>query len=110
MKGVNCIHLVGNVGQDPEIRATKTGTRVASISLATNDGWGDNEKVNWHRLKVFGKLVDVVERYVKKGNPLYIRGRVDYSTTEHEGQKKYWTEVIVDDLKMLGGDDKPETF
>ena len=103
MKSVNSLHLIGNLGQDPEIRATTTGKRVASLSLATTDGWGDHEKTNWHRLKVFGKLVDVVEQWVKKGDRLYVRGHVSYSTSEYEGEKKYWTDIIVDDLVMLGG-------
>ena len=106
MKSVNEVILIGNLGQDPEIRATVNGKRVASMSLATTDGWDDHERTNWHRLKVFGKLVDVVERYVKKGDRIYIRGRLDYSVSEFEGEKKYWTDIIVNDLVLLGS--KPE--
>ena len=102
-KSVNEVILIGNVGNDPEVRSTNSGSRIASIGLATTDGWGDNVKTNWHRLKVFGKLVGVVEEFVRKGDRLYIRGRLDYSTSGEGDTKKFWTDVVVNDLVMLGG-------
>ena len=106
-RGVNKVHLIGNVGTDPEIRATSSGTRVAKLSLATNRTWKDasgqkGEKTEWHRLTIFGKLADVVEQYVKKGDRLYVEGRIEYSETEKDGQKRYWTDIIVHELTMLG--------
>lgn len=110
-RGVNKVHLIGNVGTDPEIRATSSGTRVAKLSLATNRTWKDasgqkGEKTEWHKLTVFGKLVDVVEQYVKKGDRLYVEGRIEYSTTEKEdGSKAFWTDIVVSELTMLGASD-----
>lgn len=109
-RGVNRVHLIGNVGSDPEVRATSGGTRVASFSLATNRSWKDKsgatqEKTEWHRLKVWGTLVDVVEQWVKKGDRLYIEGRIEYSESESNGEKRYWTDIHVQELVMLGGKD-----
>jgi len=78
------------------------------MSLATTRKWKDGsgeqkEKTEWHRLTVWGKLVDVVERYVKKGDRLYVEGRIEYSESESDGQKKYWTNVNVLEMVMLGG-------
>lgn len=112
MKSVNEVMLIGNVGNEPEVRATSSGARVASLSLATNRTWSDRsgakqEKTEWHRLKVWGSLVDVVEQWVHKGDRLYIRGRIEYSSTDGDkGEKKYWTDVVVQDLVMLGGKDR----
>ena len=110
-RGLNKVMLIGNVGTDPEIRSTQSGTRVAKLSLATNRTWKDGsgqqkEKTEWHRLTIFGKLVDVVEQYVKKGDRLYVEGRIEYSTTEkNDGSKAYWTDIVVSDLTMLGASD-----
>lgn len=116
-RSVNEVTLIGNVGNDPEIRATHSGARVASVSLATTRTWSNKatgqkeEKTEWHRLKVFGRLVDVVEQYVQKGDRLYVRGRIDYSTSDDgQGGKKYWTDIVVNDFVMLGSSgaaDKP---
>jgi single-strand DNA-binding protein len=100
--------LIGNVGNDPEIRATSSGARVAKLSLATNRSWTDrnsgqkNEKTEWHRITVFGRLVDVVEQWVKKGDRLYVEGRIEYSQTEGEGGTKYWTDIVISEMVMLG--------
>lgn len=100
-KSVNELTLIGHVGNDPEIRATQSGSRVAQLSLATNHRYKDNERTDWHRLKIFGRLVDVVEEFVKKGDRLYIRGRVEYSTVDSPHGTRYFTDVIVNDLVML---------
>jgi single-strand DNA-binding protein len=106
-RSLNKVMLIGNVGNEPEIRATSGGTRVAKISLATNRSWNDNrgqkqEKTEWHRLTFFGRLVDIVEQYVKKGDKLYVEGRIEYSQTEGEGGPKYWTDIVVNEMVMLG--------
>ena len=106
-RSLNKVMLIGNVGNDPEIRATSGGTRVAKLSLATNRSWPDKsgqqqEKTEWHRLTVFGRLVDVIEQYVKKGDRLYVEGRIEYSQTEGDGGPKYWTDIIVNEMVMLG--------
>lgn len=106
-RSLNKVMLIGNVGNDPEIRATSSGARVGKLSLATNRSWTDRsgqkkEKTEWHRLTFFGRLVDIVEQYVKKGNRLYVEGRVEYSQTEGEGGTKYWTDIVVTEMVMLG--------
>jgi len=100
---VNKVILVGNLGRDPEIRSFQNGGRVASFSLATSDSWKDKatgerkERTEWHRVSVLNeKLVDVVERYVKKGSKLYIEGQLETRKyTDKDGQEKYTTEVVL---------------
>jgi len=106
-RSLNKVMLIGNVGNDPEIRATSSGARVAKLSLATNRSWSDRsgqqqEKTEWHRLTFFGRLVDIVEQYVKKGDRLYVEGRIEYSQTEGEGGTKYWTDLVIHEMVMLG--------
>lgn len=106
-RSLNKVMLIGNVGNDPEIRATSGGVRVAKLSLATNRSWSDRsgqqqEKTEWHRLTFFGRLVDVVEQWVKKGDRLYVEGRIEYSQTEGEGGTRYWTDIVVNEMVMLG--------
>ena len=106
-RSLNKVMLIGNVGSDPEIRATSGGARVAKLSLATNRSWSDRsgqqqEKTEWHRLTFFGRLVEIVEQYVKKGDRLYVEGRIEYSQTEGEGGPKYWTDVVINEMVMLG--------
>jgi len=107
-RSLNKIQLIGNVGQSPEIRMTPSGSKVAKLSLATNRQWTDSagqkqERTDWHRLVVFGKLADVVEQWVSKGDRVYVEGRIEYSQTESDGVTKYWTDVVVSELIMLGG-------
>ena len=106
-RSLNKVMLIGNVGNDPEIRATSSGTRVGKVSLATNRSWTDRsgakaEKTEWHRLTFFGRLVDIVEQYVKKGARLYVEGRIEYSQTEGDNGPKYWTDVVITEMVMLG--------
>ena len=98
---VNKVHLVGRVGGDPQIRETGRGETVANISLATNSGYGDNEKTDWHRVTFFGKLADTVSEYVKKGQELYVEGRISYSKyTDKSGVEKYSTDIIAYSMQM----------
>jgi single-strand DNA-binding protein len=100
---VNKVILVGNVGRDPEIRSTQDGTRVANLSLATSENWRDKntgerkERTEWHRVVIFNeRLVDVVEKYVKKGAKLYIEGALQTRKwTDNTGAEKYSTEVVL---------------
>lgn len=113
MRGVNVVFLLGNVGSDPEVRATASGSRVAKVSLATNQKFRDKagkdqERTDWHRLTFFGKLADIVESYVHKGDKLHVRGRIQYSQTEDkDGGTKYWTDIIVDDVTLLSSATAP---
>jgi single-strand DNA-binding protein len=106
-RSLNKVMLIGNVGSAPDVRATSSGGQVAKVSLATSRQWKDGsgqqkEKTEWHRLTFFGRLVDVVDQWVKKGDRLYVEGRVEYSETEKDGQKKYWTDIVVNEMVMLG--------
>lgn len=107
-RSLNKTTLIGRVGSDPEIRTTASGTKMAKISLATSRTWTDRsgqkaEKTEWHRITTWDKLAEIVERFVSKGDRLYIEGRIEYSETEHEGQKRYWTDIHANELIMLGG-------
>jgi single-strand DNA-binding protein len=101
---VNKVILVGNVGKDPEIRSMQSGGKIANLTLATSETWNDKasgerkEKTEWHRVVVFNdRLVDVVERFVKKGRKLYVEGALQTRKwTDQSGQEKYTTEVVVD--------------
>ncbi len=112
---VNKVILVGNLGRDPEIRSTQDGLRIANLSLATSESWRDKnsgerkEKTEWHRVAVFNeRLVDVIEKYVKKGAKLYIEGALQTRKwTDNAGQERYTTEVVLQrfrgELTMLDG-------
>jgi single-strand DNA-binding protein len=101
--------LIGNVGSDPEVRSTASGARVAKTSLATNRSFQDRtgqqqERTDWHRLTFFGKLADIVEQWVHKGDKIFIEGRVEYSQTQDDqGGTRYWTDIVVNEMMMLGG-------
>ncbi len=108
-RSLNKAILIGNLGADPEIRSTTSGNRVAQLSLATNRRWTDaqgetQERTEWHRIVVWGKLVEVVERWVKKGDRVYVEGEIQYRSYEDkEGVTRYSTEINARDLMMLGG-------
>jgi single-strand DNA-binding protein len=111
---VNKVILVGNVGKDPEIRSMQSGGKIANLTLATSETWNDKasgerkEKTEWHRVVFNDRLVDVVERFVKKGEKIYVEGALQTRKwTDQSGQEKYTTEVVVDrfrgDITLLGG-------
>ncbi len=111
-RSLNKVTLIGNLGNDPEVRSTSGGNRVATFSLATSRSWNDaagakQEKTEWHRCVVWNtkssQLADIVERYVKKGDKIYVEGRNEYrQTQDKEGQTRYSTEINVRELIMLG--------
>ena len=102
-RALNKVMLIGNVGNEPEIRATGSGARVAKLRLATSYKRKDGEeKTEWHRLTFWGRLTDIVEQWVKKGDRLYVEGRIEYSQTEGEGGTKYWTDIVVNEMIMMG--------
>ena len=108
-KGVNKVILLGNVGKDPEMRATPGGMVIAQLTLATADRKKEGEKwvdtTEWHNLVCFGRTAEIVRDYVKKGKQLYIEGKIQTRSWDDKesGQKKYRTEIIVNDLALLGG-------
>ena len=100
---VNKAILVGHVGKDPDIRATGSGDTVASFSLATNSGYGENKTTDWHNVSVFGKTADFVRDYVKKGAQLYVEGPIrTRSYDDKSGNKKYVTEIKAYTIQALG--------
>lgn len=107
-RSLNKVMLIGNVGSDPEIRTTPSGTKMAKLSLATNRSFQDRggqtqEKTEWHRLTFWARLADIVEQYVSKGDRLYIEGRIEYSQTDDgQGNVRYWTDIVVNEMVMLG--------
>ncbi|WP_404341265.1 single-stranded DNA-binding protein [Pseudoalteromonas mariniglutinosa] len=112
-RGVNKVILVGNLGQDPEVRYMPNGNGVANISIATTDSWKDKntgqmqERTEWHRVVLFGKLAEVAGEYLRKGSQVYIEGRLQTRKwTDQSGQEKFTTEIVVDmggQMQMLGG-------
>ncbi len=113
-RSLNKVMLIGNVGGDPEIGSTPSGTRRAKVSLATNRRWtsrdgAQEDRTEWHRLTFWGRLAEIVERYVSKGDRLYVEGRIEYSQTQDErGGTRYWTDIVVQELVMLGSRAGPE--
>lgn len=108
-KSVNKVILVGNVGKDPEIKVASTGNAIATFSLATSDRTKDptgnwTDRTEWHNLVAFARTAEVVRDYVKRGSKLYIEGRIQTrSWDDKDGQKKYRTEIVVNDLVLLSG-------
>ncbi|WP_233841005.1 single-stranded DNA-binding protein [Dyella sp. 2HG41-7] len=109
-RGINKVILVGNLGADPEVRYTTGGTAVASLSVATSEQWTDKqsgqkqERTEWHRVKLFGRLAEIAGEYLKKGRQVYIEGslRTDKYTGK-DGVERYSTDIVASDLQMLGG-------
>ena len=107
-RSLNKVMLIGNVGAEPEIRTTASGVKNAKVSLATNRTFPDRsgqqqERTEWHRLTFWRGLADVVEQYVKKGDRLFVEGRLEYSQSEDDqGNVRYWTDIIVTEMVMLG--------
>ena len=110
MASVNKVILVGNLGADPEVRYLPSGDAVANIRLATTDRYKDKasgefkELTEWHRVAFFGRLAEIVNEYLKKGSSVYIEGRIrTRKWTDQSGQERYSTEIVADQMQMLGG-------
>jgi len=113
-RGINKVILIGNLGQDPEVRFTPSGTAVANLNLATSDTWMDRqsgqrqERTEWHRVVLFNKTAEIAQQYLKKGSKVYIEGRLQTRKWQDQnGQDRYSTEIVANDMQMLdsrGGD------
>ncbi len=109
MASVNVVHLLGNVGRDPDVRVFNDGNSIANVTIATSRKWRDKdtgdqkEETEWSRVVFYGKMADVVGKYVNKGNPLYVRGRLRTRKYEKDGQDHYATEIVAEDMQLLGG-------
>ena len=107
-RGVNKVILVGNLGNDPDVKYTQGGMAITTLSLATTsvrkdrDG-NQQEKTEWHRVKLFGKLGEIAGEYLRKGRQVYIEGRIEYGSYEKDGVKHYTTDIVGDEMQMLGG-------
>ena len=108
-RSLNKASLIGNLGADPEVRSTGSGTRVATLSMATSRRWTSRageqqEKTEWHRVVCWDRLAEICERYLKKGDRIYTEGRIEYRQWEgKDGQTRYTTEIRALELIMLGG-------
>jgi single-strand DNA-binding protein len=108
-KSVNKVILIGNLGKDPEVKYTPSGTPVAKFTLATNERFKDKsgewqDRTEWHNIVAWQRLAEIVGEYVKKGQKVYIEGRIQtHSWDDKDGHKKYMTEIIANDLVLLSG-------
>ena len=105
--GINKVILVGNLGQDPEVKFTAGGAAVTTLSIATSDSWKDKdsgmdkEKTEWHRVVLWRRLAEIAGEYLKKGSKVYIEGQLQTRKWEQEGQTRYTTEIIARDIQFL---------
>jgi len=111
MPALNRVQLIGNLGKDPEVRFTPTGTKVCTFSMAVNRRWkgrdgSAKEATDWFNIEVWGKLGEVCQQYLHKGSLAFIEGRLQTDRYEHEGESRYFTKVIARTMQML--DRKPE--
>ena len=114
MASLNRVFLIGNTGKDPEIKTFASGNKVAQITLATSERYTDRdgnkkEDTEWHSVQCFGKLADIVERYVRKGSLLYVDGKIRTRSYEADGRTIYRTEIVADHIQMLDRKNGPET-
>jgi single-strand DNA-binding protein len=109
MASVNKVILIGNLGADPELRYTNSGTAVANFRIATNEVWNDKngerqERTEWHQIVVWGKQGENCGKYLRKGRPVYVEGRLQTRSWEDQsGNKRYTTEVVAQTIQFLGG-------
>ena len=118
-RGINKVILVGNLGVDPEVRYTQSGSAVTNARLATSDTWKDRqtgeqqERTEWHRIVFFGKLAEIAGEYLRKGSKVYVEGRLQTRKWQgQDGQDRYTTEIVANDMQMLdsrsGGQGAPQ--
>ena len=108
-RSVNKVTLIGNLGNDPEMKALPSGNQVANFSIATTDSWRDRnsgemqERTEWHRVVCFERLAEICGQYLRKGSRIYIEGSLRTRSWEQDGQKRYTTEIIGREMMMLDG-------
>ncbi len=109
-RGVNKVIVVGNLGNDPETRYMPSGSAVTNMTVATNESWKDKqtgeqkERTEWHRVAMFGRLAEIAAEYLRKGSQVYIEGKLRTRKWQgQDGQDRYTTEIIADEMQMLGG-------
>ncbi len=109
-RGINKVILIGNLGNDPDVRYTASGAAVANVSIATSESWKDKttgeqqDRTEWHRVVFFGRLAEIVSEYLKKGSQVYVEGRLQTRKwQDKEGNDRYTTEIVANEMQMLGG-------
>ncbi len=109
-RGINKVIIVGNLGQDPETRYMPSGSAVTNFTVATNESWKDKQtgeqkdRTEWHRVAMFGRLAEVAAEYLRKGSQVYIEGKLrTRKWQDRDGKDRYTTEIIADEMQMLGG-------
>ncbi len=109
-RGVNKVILVGNLGKDPETRYMPSGSAVTNLTLATSESWKDKqsgeqqERTEWHKIAMFGRLAEIAAEYLRKGSQVYIEGKLrTRKWQDKEGKDRYTTEIVADEMQMLGG-------
>ncbi|MFN3696441.1 MAG: single-stranded DNA-binding protein [Pseudobdellovibrio sp.] len=108
MSGINKVIIVGRLGQDPEMKAVGQGSTVTRLNVATSETWVDKngqkqERTEWHRITVWGKLAELCGKYLAKGRQVYVEGKLQTRSWEDNGQKKYATEIVASTVQFLGG-------
>jgi single-strand DNA-binding protein len=121
MKSVNKVILVGNLGKDPEVKHVTNGTPIARLTVATNERFKDKDgqwqdRAEWHNVVLWARLAEIAGEYLKKGNKVYIEGRLETRSWDKDGEKRYTTSIVASELVLLGGrepsegtNEKPET-
>lgn len=115
MSSVNKVILVGNVGKDPETRFSESGTAIANLTIATTNRFKNKqgqtqEDTEWHRVVAYGKLAEIIDKYVQKGKPLYLEGRLQTRKwTDKQGVDRYTTEIVAEQMQMLGQKESKKT-
>ncbi len=109
-RGINKVILIGNLGNDPDVRYTSGGAPIANVSLATTDSWRDKEtgdqqeRTEWHRVVFFGRLAEIVSEYLRKGSKVYVEGRLQTRKwQDRDGNDRYTTEIVGNEMQMLDG-------
>ena len=108
-KGINKVTILGNLGQDPEVRYAQGGAAITTISVATSESWKDKDgnqqdRTEWHRIKFFGKLAEIAGEYLKKGRQVYVEGSLRTEKyTDKSGVEKYATDIIATEMQLIGG-------
>jgi single-strand DNA-binding protein len=114
-KGINKVIIIGNLGQDPEVRHMPSGGAVTNVSIATSESWKDKEtgqqqdKTEWHRVVFFNRLAEISGEYLKKGSKVYIEGSLRTRSWEQDGIKRYSTDIIASDMQMLDSKNEQST-
>ena len=112
---LNMAQIIGHLGRDPDVRYTPEGTAIANLAVATNQTWKDKsgekqERAEWHRVVLFGKVAEIAGEYLKRGSLVYLQGRLQTRKWQgDDGQDRYTTEIVADRMKMLGGKGERDT-